>query len=155
MTSLAAGSYILVDEEAAGWLTVSIQMDEDQTSRTGYIPTRLVNLVTETLALTKINENKLADLSRYDAEAIAWARAEDDSVVIVKQNNEPVLEGENYYDDVLFYAEAGDEFSLVGDLATYANADYYLIEDEAGGRGYINSDRVQVSNRSFRLTCCN
>lgn len=149
LTSLAAGSYILVDEEAAGWLTVSIQMDEDQTSRTGYIPTRLVNLVTETLALTKINDNKLADLSRYDAEAIAWARAEDDSLVIVKQNNEPVLEGENYYDDVLFYAEAGDEFSLVGDLTTYANADYYLIEDEAGGRGYINSNRVQVSTYSI------
>lgn len=148
LTSLATGSYILVEEEAAGWLTVSIQMDEEQISRTGYIPTRLVNLVTETVALTKINENKLADLSRYDADAIAWARAEDDSVVIVKQDNEPVLEGENYYDDVLFYAEAGDEFSLVGDLATYANADYYLVE-AAGVRGYINSDRVQVSTYSI------
>lgn len=148
LTSLATGSYILVEEEAAGWLTVSIQMDEEQISRTGYIPTRLVNLVTETVALTKINENKLADLSRYDADAIAWARAEDDAVVIVKQDNEPVLEGENYYDDVLFYAEAGDEFSLVGDLAAYANADYYLVE-AAGIRGYINSERVQVSTYSI------
>lgn len=148
LTSLATGSYILVEEEAAGWLTVSIQMDEEQISRTGYIPTRLVNLVTETVALTKINENKLADLSRYDADAIAWARAEDDAVVIVKQDNEPVLEGENYYGDVLFYAEAGDEFSLVGDLAAYANADYYLVE-AAGIRGYINSERVQVSTYSI------
>lgn len=149
-----AGSYLLIEQESQGWLSVQLtsleQMAEESTAieTFGFIPTRLVNLVPEERALIYNQENKLKELRAYNPEAIASARLEDEPTVTIQYANEPLFEEPSTYSEELYRAMPGDEFVLVGEFSKKKDDDFYLIENSEGERGYVDSDRVAVSTFS-------
>lgn len=154
VTTIVAGSYLLVSQEAEGWLSVQLTSeeltDEDSTEleTKGYIPTRLVNLVPEERALAHNEAYRFEKLRAYDPEAIAAARLEVEPEVTIQFANEPLYEEESTYSQVLYRAMPGEVFSLVGELAKHKDDDFYLIESSEGERGYVDSDRVAVNTFS-------
>ena len=147
------GTYVLVDQEIEGWLTIRTgletsdgQIEEEQV---GYIPTRLVNLVSKGRAVTYIDEHQYQTLLAYDPEAIAQARLAVDPEVIIQFNDEPLMEADDVYSEIVYRASLGESFSFVGDLKTDLKEDFYLVENAEGQRGYVDSDRVSVSTYSI------
>lgn len=151
--TIEPGAYLLVDQEIEGWLTVMTppQTADGQTEKeqVGYIPTRLVNLVPKGRAVTYIEEHKNKTLLAYDPEAIAKARLKVEPEVIIQFNDEPLLEEDDVYSNIVYRASPGESFAFVGDLGTDSKEDFYLVENAEGLRGYVDSERVAISTYSI------
>ena len=151
LTMVEAGSYLLIEQEAQGWLSVRLAFIEYADSNDarnavlGYIPTRLVNLVSVEKVLAKYEADKLKDRRTYDPQAIAATRLATVPEVTIQFDNEPLLADDFSGADVITQAVRGETYAIVGDLATYEDRDFYFVEDAEGQRFYVNSDRVVVN----------
>lgn len=152
--TLTAGTYLLVTQEAEGWLSIPLTSKDqaiDNSSASadmGYIPTRLVNLVPEARALAHNETERLQKLRAFDPERIAQARLAIEPEVTIQFANEPLFEEESTYSQVLYRAMPGEVFAFVGDFIEHQEDDFYLVENSGGQQAYVDSDRVAVSTFS-------
>lgn len=144
MATVDSSTYLLVQNEANGWLLVSF---EDQY---GYVPTRLVNLVP---AETVVDvESELQDVDTplvYSREELEAQRAQAEKFVTIRSNEEPLLTEASIFSEVIYYALYKQSFSLVDTIEDANGDEFYLVEDGDGIRGYLDSTRVAVSSYSI------
>ncbi|MRJ46436.1 SH3 domain-containing protein [Aerococcaceae bacterium DSM 109652] len=139
--NIEPGSYLHVQAEDNGWLSVTFD------GVYGYIPTRLVNLVSE--SVVPDSEEEIEEEAPYDKNEIERQRAEAEAVVSIRSNEEPLLDSPSFYAEPIAYAIYGEQLTLIDSAEDDLGNEFYLVEDSTGIRAYVDSTRVSISTYSI------
>lgn len=142
--TVETGTYLFVQNEANGWVLVSFE------NQYGYIPTRLVNLVP---AESVIDEEDALDVVEtqpvYNRDELEKQRAQAEKAVVIRSNEEPLLTEAAVDSEIIYYALYNQMFTLIETIEDANGNEFYLVEDDDGIRGYLDSIRVSVSSYSL------
>lgn len=138
------GTYLFVRNEVKGWLLVAYD------GQYGYVPTRLVNLVpAETVIDEATNPEDIPTQAVYDRDELERQRAQAEKYVLIRSNEEPLLTQASRDSDIVYYALQNQTLSLIESAEDAEGNEFYLVEDDQGIRGYVDSVRVSVSSYSI------
>lgn len=132
LADVDAGTYLIVNFESNGWLQVVFE------NQYGYIPTSSVELIhqddiPETVAEQETSPDTLLDeMTPEELEAA-------DRLVIVRQENQAFLSAPDLYSDIIYTPSSNQRFELIDTINGSDETEFYLVEDESGIRGYIES----------------
>ncbi|MBZ6526204.1 N-acetylmuramoyl-L-alanine amidase [Aerococcaceae bacterium DSM 111021] len=132
LADVDAGTYLIVNFESNGWLQVVFE------NQYGYIPTSSVELIhqddiPETVAEQETSPDTLPDeMTPEELEAA-------DRLVIVRQENQAFLSAPDLYSDIIYTPSSNQRFELIDTINGSDETEFYLVEDESGIRGYIES----------------
>lgn len=139
--NIEPGSYLHVQAEDNGWLSVTFD------GVYGYIPTRLINLVSE--SAVPDSEEVVEEETPYDPNEIERQRAEAEAVVSIRSNEEPLLDSPSFYAEPIAYVIYGEQLKLIDSAEDDLGNEFYLVEDSTGFRAYVDSTRASISTYSI------
>lgn len=134
-------TYLSVNYESNGWLQVIYE------NQYGYIPTSSVELIHQDAVPEEVPEETDTDELPEGMTPEELEAAE--RIVIVRQTNQAFLSAPDLYSDIIYTPSVNQRFELIDTIISDGDTEYYLVEDESGIRGYIESRIAALASDSI------
>jgi N-acetylmuramoyl-L-alanine amidase len=142
LADIDAGTYLIVNFESNGWVQVVFE------NQYGYIPTSSVELIHQDAIPESVPDPESTSETLPD-EMTPEELEEAERLVIVRQENQAFLSAPDLYSDIIYTPSINQRFELI-DVTTGADeTEFYLVEDESGIRGYIESRIAALGSDSL------
>ena len=142
LADIDAGTYLIVNFESNGWVQVVFE------NQYGYIPTSSVELIHQDAIPESVPDPESTSETLPD-EMTPEELEEAERLVIVRQENQAFLSAPDLYSDIIYTPSINQRFELI-DVTTGADeTEFYLVEDETGIRGYIESRIAALGSDSL------